>query len=562
MSRLVSFIILAAIVLFMSGMFFWVMAQFVLPIFLALVLVVMLRPLHRWLTATCGGRVRLAALLTTLAALLTVMVPAALLVTRAASEGMSVAGALSRRDLADRMAVIRQRLHLALPSHAVRLRCDAIAARVAALRDAPPGDDDEPGPRGAENISGAVVGAAPRAEPADEASNSGSDAQTIARPLEAKPGQPPLSRRQLAAELSEQVASLRQQLSRELPVAEEPGPAAWQQERQREAIQVGKALDRLSAAVAELDAAAAAKGAPPKGQSADDAGGDPSGTSGGDSAWQAAAEQVVEAQEAFRDALLGDPFWYWVKLQANPEDDEVRLESLREGIQSFAGPLALSTTQAVAGFLGKFIVGLCILLVSLYYFLADGAAMVDGIMRLSPLDRRFAEQMLTEFDKVSRAVVLATLLSAVVQGILAGIGFFVAGIGAVFLLSLLTMVLAMVPFVGAAAVWGGCSLWLLLYEERTMAAALLALYGAGIVSTSDNVIKPLVLHGQSNIHPLLALLSVLGGVTTLGPIGIFVGPMVVAFLHALLTMLQAELSALSGEPPPRLPPPKRRFRLR
>jgi hypothetical protein len=78
----------------------------------------------------------------------------------------------------------------------------------------------------------------------------------------------------------------------------------------------------------------------------------------------------------------------------------------------------------------------------------------------------------------------------------------------------------------------------------------LAAYCAGVVSTIDNVIKPYVLHGQSNLHPLLALMSVLGGVTALGPVGILVGPMLVAFIHALLVMINKELRLLStGESP-------------
>ena len=61
---------------------------------------------------------------------------------------------------------------------------------------------------------------------------------------------------------------------------------------------------------------------------------------------------------------------------------------------------------------------------------------------------------------------------------------------------------------------------------------------------ADNVIKPIILHGQSKLHPLLALLSVIGGVKALGPVGLLVGPMVVSFLQALLNMLQEEISSL------------------
>jgi predicted PurR-regulated permease PerM len=64
----------------------------------------------------------------------------------------------------------------------------------------------------------------------------------------------------------------------------------------------------------------------------------------------------------------------------------------------------------------------------------------------------------------------------------------------------------------------------------------------------DNLIKPLVLHGQSNLHPLLALLSVLGGVQALGPIGIFVGPMAVVFLQTGLKMLNTEIGRFGKTP--------------
>jgi predicted PurR-regulated permease PerM len=169
--------------------------------------------------------------------------------------------------------------------------------------------------------------------------------------------------------------------------------------------------------------------------------------------------------------------------------------------------------------------------------------MIEEGLRLSPLDERHASQLVQRFGNVSRAVVIASLAAAVVQGILAGTAFVVAGIPLAFLLTALTMLLAMIPFLGAAAVWIPTCLWLFLYEGRTTAAVLLALYCAVIVSLSGNVVKPLVLHGHSN--PLLALLSVLGGVTTLGPVGILVGPLAVSFLQALLVMLRTELEELS-----------------
>jgi len=224
----------------------------------------------------------------------------------------------------------------------------------------------------------------------------------------------------------------------------------------------------------------------------------------------------------------------------------VTAESVNAELAKFAeegiGPLVKRAPVVIA----KLLIGLIVMTVALFYFLADGRRMLEAVTKLVPLDARYQWQLLQEFEEVSRAVVTSTLLAALVQAALAGIGFSVAGLGNVFLLTLLTFFGALVPFVGAAAVWGSASLYLLFFVKNTWAAVGLALWGLCVVSTVDNIIKPIVLHGQSKLHPLLALLSVLGGVGALGPIGIFVGPIAVAFLQAALTMLQVELDSMKG----------------
>jgi predicted PurR-regulated permease PerM len=229
--------------------------------------------------------------------------------------------------------------------------------------------------------------------------------------------------------------------------------------------------------------------------------------------------------------------------------DSVNAE-LKRFAEDWIGPIAKRAPLMLV----KLVIGLVVMTISLFYFLADGRRMLEAVTRVVPLDRRYQWQLLQEFEEISRAVVSSTLLAALVQAVLAGIGFSFAGLGNVFLLTLLTFFGALVPFVGAAAVWITASLYLLFFVQDTWAAVGLALWGGLVVSTIDNVIKPIVLHGQSKLHPLLALLSVLGGVGALGPIGIFVGPIAVAFLQAALTMLQAELDSFAGAEPGISPP--------
>lgn len=249
------------------------------------------------------------------------------------------------------------------------------------------------------------------------------------------------------------------------------------------------------------------------------------------------------AFRSFKRVFLGGAYWAFVKDLVNPTDEQ--LQALRESLIGRAGSPLVALGGGTLSVVGQMLFGVVVMIASLFFFLAEGSKMINAIVRLSPLEERYLRELIDEFERISRAVVAATLLAAVAQGVLAGIGFYFAGMQeSVALLMILTMFLAMVPFAGAAAVWLPVCLYLYFYEGRTVAALILGVYGAGIVSTVDNFIKPLVLHGQSNLHPLLALLSVLGGLTTLGPIGIMVGPMAVVFLQTLLKILQREMLSL------------------
>ena len=247
---------------------------------------------------------------------------------------------------------------------------------------------------------------------------------------------------------------------------------------------------------------------------------------------------------SLRDDLLGGfPRSHMIRF-LNPTQQEI--EQWQSKIAAYLSQKLWSLTGSIA-VVGRILFGVAIMLISVYFFLIDGPDMIQAVMRLSPLDDAQELELITEFAKVSRAVVLATLLSAVAQGLLAGIGYFFAGLDSLALLTVLTTMLAMVPFVGAAAVWLPISLYLIFIAQgQTTAGIGLAVYGLLVVSMADNVVKPYILHGQSNLHPLLALLSVLGGVQALGPIGILVGPMLVAFLQALLNILRREITTMSN----------------
>ena len=225
------------------------------------------------------------------------------------------------------------------------------------------------------------------------------------------------------------------------------------------------------------------------------------------------------------------------RFDLNFKPEQVQEEVVKK-LQGWIAPLIVGTTHYAV----RIGLSLFVMIVSLYYFLADGNSMVDNLIGISPLERTQVERLLSEFDTITRAVVLASVITALVQGILIAAGYFFAGLGAFFLLSITTILFAMIPFVGTAGIWVPVSLWVYFYKGETVTAVVLAVYCAIVSFVTDHFLKPQLLGGRSNLHPLLALLSVIGGIEVLGPIGIFVGPMAASFLFALMLMVNKELA--------------------
>lgn len=130
-----------------------------------------------------------------------------------------------------------------------------------------------------------------------------------------------------------------------------------------------------------------------------------------------------------------------------------------------------------------------------------------------------------------RAVVFGIVLTALAQGVLAGLGYWVAGISAPALWGVITALISLIPFVGPV-VWIGLSLSLLAHGE-TQAALGLFLWGALVVSWIDNLIRPIVISGPTRIPFLLVFLGVLGGLNAFGLIGLFLGPVLLAVSVAI-----------------------------
>ena len=244
--------------------------------------------------------------------------------------------------------------------------------------------------------------------------------------------------------------------------------------------------------------------------------------------------------------------WGLIELSANEAENSLK-QDLADAMRGLADRSAGIATKTLGRWVGSIVsmaVGVTMFGIALYYFMADGPALLAGTRRLIPVKDDYQQRLLGEFETVVRSVVTATLLAAVVQGGLTAIALWVVGavydvalLRHFFLFFVLATLTSLVPVTGAWLIWAPAAIWLGL-DGHTMGAIVLTAFGVGVIGMLDNVIRIHVLQTDTKLHPLLAFVSVLGGVHAMGLWGVFIGPIVACCLHALVGIFNAELGRM------------------
>lgn len=244
--------------------------------------------------------------------------------------------------------------------------------------------------------------------------------------------------------------------------------------------------------------------------------------------------------------------WSWLhqRLPFLPSEQEM-VQRLSDSVGGYA-------RQAVgqAGYVAKGAVSVLFTLVMtlaiLFFLLKDAPELAKGVVQLLPFGREQNERLLQLVRDIVSTSVTSTLVIALIQGILGGLTFVLLGIPGAPLWGCLMAMLAILPAVGATLVWAPAAIWLAL-SGSFVKGAVLALVGVLVLGNVDNVVRPLMLSGTARMGTLMLIISLLGGVSAFGFIGIVLGPVVAAVLTAFVqTYLLREVAP---EPPQPAPPP-------
>ena len=214
-------------------------------------------------------------------------------------------------------------------------------------------------------------------------------------------------------------------------------------------------------------------------------------------------------------------------------------KTVTEQVQSQGPGAAAAVGRAVAATWG-FVFNATMMLISLFFLLVQGSELVAWLDSVLPLGRGQTRELLTEFKKVSYAVVVATVVTAGAQAAAALIGYLIARVPHPVFFAAITFFGAFIPAIGAAT-FSLLAAGILVLTGHPYLALFLAIWSVTVVALIDNVVKPLVVKGGMDMPGAVVFFSLIGGLGAFGPIGLMLGPLIVAFFVALLRIYRREI---------------------
>ena len=246
---------------------------------------------------------------------------------------------------------------------------------------------------------------------------------------------------------------------------------------------------------------------------------------------QAAAQQLSE--NPLLDRLTG--------LTLGPIDVGAQLAEAGKTLVAWLGQSAIG----LVGTATRFVLNLTLSFFGLYFLLVSPDGAWRAVRPYIPFSDGSAELLRERFHAVTTSTVIGTGVTALLQGVLVALAIAVTGLGNAVFWGVVTAVFAILPVVGSGLVWGPAAIALLTRDQPGWALAMVA-WGAGVVGSVDNLIRPVVYSRYASIHPMVTLVGAVAGVSYMGLLGLLLGPLAISYFFELLRLYRAEYGAPGG----------------
>ena len=203
----------------------------------------------------------------------------------------------------------------------------------------------------------------------------------------------------------------------------------------------------------------------------------------------------------------------------------------------------VSQVTSVARNVAVFLLDFTIMVFTLFFLFRDGERLYRGLRDVIPMDPGHKDAIFSVLYQTLSAVTQGMVATAVAQGVLTWVALWSLGLPYTAFLGVVAGFLSLIPFVGAAGVWIPCTIYLAASGDLVRAIILLV-YGSLVISMVDNVLRPLLIGGQTRLPTLFLFFGILGGVQTYGVLGIFLGPVLLAIVIAFIRIYQEQFSTV------------------
>ena len=211
-------------------------------------------------------------------------------------------------------------------------------------------------------------------------------------------------------------------------------------------------------------------------------------------------------------------------------------DSLKENlITNFkdVGQVLISYMSSATGNVLSVLFQMSVTVLILYFIFRDGERFIERLRNSMLIPSEEIDIFVRETGEVIRAVIYGVIFTAMLQGVLGGIGFWITGLPAPVLFGAIMFIMAIIPFAGTAIVWGPAAIYLLYYGMMWQGIFLI-LWGLLAVGMIDNFLRPYFISKRLGFHVIFSFIGIIGGMSAFGFVGVFLGPLLIALLIRLI----------------------------
>jgi len=250
--------------------------------------------------------------------------------------------------------------------------------------------------------------------------------------------------------------------------------------------------------------------------------------------------QGVQAVQTLQQQIQNGHFdWMnrvWLELQSRfPDNDTTNLATLLSRYADQAAAYIAARLGTLLKNTALFLFHLSVTMLAMFYLYRDGPAFMARVREILPFESAHSDRMIREANDLIFASVVSSMVAAAAHGILGGLAFGLAGITAPVFWGVMMGFFSLVPVVGSALIWAPAAISLIA-EGHIAAGIIVALFCSVVVGLVDNVLRPWVISGRAEMGGLVVFISVLGGISVFGLLGVVVGPIIVATGASLLDL--------------------------